>query len=76
MMNDLSQKILSLSINYLGPAAKIFLERQTKMHMNGLSLEALDKKHLPELSHWVNISAGLIIDQEKAKDLANKISQL
>ena len=25
------------------------------MHMNGLSLEALDKKHLPELSHWVNI---------------------
>jgi hypothetical protein len=76
IMSDISEKVLALSTQYLGPAARIFLERQTKAHMNGLSLDAIEKKDLPELSRWVNISASLIIDKNKAKDLADKIGSL
>jgi hypothetical protein len=75
-MSDLSNKVLKLSVNYLGPAAKIFFERQTKAHMNGLQFDSLERQHLPELSKWVLISASLVIDQPKAKELSEKIGNL
>jgi hypothetical protein len=75
-MSDLSEKVLAMSIIYLGPAAKKFLQRQTTTHMNGLDFDALERKHLPDLSKWVLISASLLIDQAKAKELADKIGKL
>jgi hypothetical protein len=72
-MTEISEKVLKLTANYIGPAAQKFLERQTISHMNGLQFNALEKQHLPELSKWVNISAGLVIDKAKAQELANKI---
>jgi hypothetical protein len=75
-MSDLSEKVLTISVPYLGPAAKVFLERQTKSHMDGLVYDALEAKHLAELSKWVNISAGLLIDEGKAKELSDKIGTL
>jgi hypothetical protein len=75
-MSDLSDEVLSAAINYLGPAAKVFLGRQTRAHMQGLVFEALEKKHLPELSKWVVISASLIIDKAKAVELGDKIAKL
>jgi hypothetical protein len=75
-MSLISDKVLSMSIGYLGPAAKIFLSRQTKMHMNGLEFTAVEKNHIPELAKWVRISACLVIDKDKANELAVKISQL
>lgn len=69
-MSQLSDEITRHSTIYLGPAAKLFLERQTKFHMNGLSLEQLSKQHLPELAKWVQLSAGLLIGKEKATELA------
>jgi hypothetical protein len=75
-MSALSDKVVTLSITYLGPAAKVFLERQTKAHMNGLAFDALDRQHLPELSKWIFISGKLIIDPAKAKELADKIAKL
>ena len=75
-MSDLSEKILKMTANYIGPAAPRFLERQTTSHMNGLNFADIEKKHLPELSKWVNISAGLVIDKTKAAELANKIAAI
>jgi hypothetical protein len=75
-MTELSEKVLKLTASYVGPAAQKFLERQTSGHMNGLAFNMLEKKHLPELSKWVNISAGLLMDKVKAQDLANKIAAL
>ena len=75
-MSVLSEKVLQAAIVYLGPAAKTFLERQTKHHMNGLAFDSLDKPHMPELIKWVKVSAGLIIGKDKAEELANKISKL
>jgi hypothetical protein len=75
-MTDLSDKVLKLTTVYIGPASQKFLERQTVSHMNGLAFNALGKQHLPELSKWVNLSAGLLINPAKAKELADKISAL
>jgi len=75
-MSGFSEQVLELSVPYLGPAAKKFLERQTTSHMDGLSFDQLQKGHLPELGKWVEISAGLLIDKAKAKQLADKIRAL
>jgi hypothetical protein len=75
-MSDISDQVVSLAVDYLGPATKVFMARQTRVHMNGLAFDALEKEHLPELSKWVFISASLIIEKEKAKELAVKIEKL
>jgi hypothetical protein len=72
-LTELSEKVLKLTTNYIGPAAQRFLERQTTSHMNGLQFNTIEKQHLTELAKWVNISAGLVIDKAKAQELANKI---
>lgn len=75
-MSDLSEKALAASVEYLGPAAKVFLERQTKWHMDGLAFDALERQHIPDLAKWVGISAVLVIDPAKAKELAAKIGAM
>ena len=75
-MSTLSEKAVAVSATYLGPAAKVFLERQTRAHMGGLPFDQLEKQHLLELARWVQISAGLVIEPAKAKELAEKIGKL
>jgi hypothetical protein len=75
-LTELSEKVLKLTTQLIGPASRKFLERQTISHMNGLNFDALEPKHLPDLARWVEISAGLIIKPEVAKGLALKIAAL
>jgi len=75
-MSELSEKVLKLTLEYIGPASQAFLERQTVRHMDGLHFENLQKNHLAELAKWINISAGLLIDPEKARVLSEKILKL
>lgn len=75
-MNELAQKVLSISIAYLGPAAKMFLARQTKYHMQGLKYEELQKEHLAELSRWIVISGTLVIEKSKAEELSKIIMNI
>ena len=75
-MSALSDMVVSVSANYLGPATKVFLERQTKAHMGGLPFGSIEKQYLPELAKWIQISASLVIDPSKAKELADKIGKL
>jgi hypothetical protein len=75
-MTDLSDKVHDLTIQYLGPAADMFLERQTDSHMNGLQFSDLRPEHLPVLAKWINVSAGLVIEQNKATELAEKVKRL
>lgn len=75
-MSELSDKVLNVTKEYLGPAAEIFLNRQTKKHMQGLDFRNLEREHLLEFTKWVGLSAGLLIGKEKAKELCKKISQL
>ena len=75
-MTEISDKVLKLTIAYIGPASQKFLERQTVSHMNGLAFNTIEKKHIPELAKWVQVSGGLLIAPAKAKDLADKIHAL
>jgi len=75
-MSELSDKILKLTLNYIGPASQAFLERQTTKHMNGLIFADLEKNHLVDLARWVAISAALLIDGQKAKELSERILKL
>lgn len=75
-MSALSDKALALSVEYLGPAANVFLERQTKWHIDGLAFADLQPQHIPELAKWVGISAALVIEPAKAKELAGKIAAI
>lgn len=75
-MSILSEKVLKLTVEYIGPSAERFLERQTSVHLNGLAFKDLAPSHLPELCKWVNTSGGLLVGKEKAAELAGKISKL
>jgi hypothetical protein len=44
--------------------------------MGGLDFGAVERSHLPELAKWVNTSAGLLIGKDKAKQLADRITNL
>jgi len=75
-MSDLSEKVVSIATDYMGPAAKFFLERQTKFHLGGIGIDQLEKKHMPEFVKWVGISSALLMDKGKAEEMTNKISLL
>ena len=75
-MSVTSDAVVALCVNYLGPAARKFLERQTLAHMKVISFDAIQKSDLPELAKWINISGALIIDKAKAKELSEKIASL
>lgn len=75
-MSILSKKVLSVTIDYIGPSSEAFLTRQATHHLNGLAFDNLEKQHLPELAKWVKVSAGLLIDKGRAAELADKISKL
>jgi hypothetical protein len=75
-VSALSEKTLALSVPYLGPAAKVFLERQTKFHLNGLAFDALEPTHLADLANWVRVSGALVIEPAKAAELSEKIGAI
>lgn len=50
-MTELAQQVTAIAINYLGPAANVFLQRQAKMHLEGLAFAELERKHLPNLQY-------------------------
>ncbi len=75
-MSDISEKVLAITVQVMGPASRRFLERQTKFHLDGLEFDDLTKDHIPELSKWVGISAQLIVDDKKAAMLAETIKKL
>lgn len=75
-MSQLSEQVLAISVNYLGPAAKKFLERQTASHMDGLAFDDIKPEHLPQLSWWIHASSKLVIDSIRAKEFADKVVAL
>lgn len=74
-MNALSGQIIELSKDYLGPAAERFISRQVTQHLKK-DMDSLLSNDLEELAKWVNVSAGLLIDKTKARELADTIKHL
>ena len=74
-MSNLSEKILQYTIPYLGPASKIFLERETSSHMEGLKFDEIKLEHLPELLKRIYISSGPLVGA-KADELVKRLEIL
>jgi len=71
----LYDKAVAVSKPYLGPATESFLDRQCKTRLK-IEPAVLMTAQLAELSKWVGIGAGLIMDQAKANELSKKIAAL
>jgi len=71
----LYEKTLFVSKPYLGPAAESFLTRQCKTRLK-IEPPLLAASQMAELAKWVGIGAELIMDKDKAVELARKISVL
>jgi hypothetical protein len=72
-MNTLAERIIKITAEYVGPASQRFLERQAS-HVNGLTMDNIDRNHLQELAKWVLISGKLIIDEKRAVELAQRVA--
>jgi len=75
-MSILSDKIKVIAVNYLGPAAEKFLQRQTSAHMGGIAYSDITSANLSELVKWIRISSSLLIGADKGKEFADKVSSL
>jgi hypothetical protein len=71
----LYEKAVALSKPYLGPATESFIDRQCKTRLK-IEPSQLMTTQLAELSKWVGVGAGLIMDQGKANELAAKVAAL
>jgi hypothetical protein len=75
-MSILSDKILNVTVEFIGPASERFLERQAVKHLNISSFSLVERQHLPDLVKWTKISAALLIGDAKAQELCNKLNQV
>ncbi len=71
----LYEKAIALSKPYLGPATESFINRQCQARLK-IEPPLLMATQLSELSKWVGIGAGLIMEQNKADELASKLAAL
>jgi hypothetical protein len=76
IVTELSKKVLTIGIEYLGPAAHKFFDRQTTGHMGGIPFDRIEKQHIERLAFWTGSSAKLIIDKDRAHEMAEKIMVL
>ncbi len=74
-MNALSERILEIATDYLGVGAKRFLDRQAA-HLKFSSFEMLDEEHLEKFVWWVDVSAKLLLDRQRAAEFARKMADV
>lgn len=73
-MSQTADTVLEIATEYLGPAARTLLERQTRFHMNGLQYNDIGPEHCVDLAKWVKIASAMFIETESADELAARIS--
>ena len=74
-MNELSKKVIDITNDYLGPASERFVNRQVTRHLS-IGMDELTEKNIEELAKWIEVSASLLIDKNRAAELAEKIKKL
>lgn len=71
---SLGEKIVHIAAAFLGPATRMFLEKQTKSKMNNLELDEVKDDHLPELFRWIHVSCRPIL-KERVAELLHRLEQ-
>jgi hypothetical protein len=71
----LFSNIINIAKLYMGPAAEAFIKRQIKGHLK-IEPEMLNNQHVNDLAKWCQVSAGLLMEKEKAREFGEKIREL
>lgn len=76
MTNELFEKVVAITEDYLGPAAPRFVARQVSFHL-GKTPEELITADIPKLAEWTKATLALLTDDKKiVKDYSLKILEL
>ncbi len=71
----LYDEVVEVTKQYMGPAAKKFVDRQLTKHLN-VEISALDASFLDELAKHCYSSGKLLMDETKAQELSEKVKSL
>ncbi|MBL4693817.1 hypothetical protein JKY72_00410 [Candidatus Gracilibacteria bacterium] len=71
-MNELTKKVIAITIEDLGPAAERLVLRQIRSHLKKDPAD-LTVADLPELAKWIELSAGMLINVETGKAMADRV---
>jgi hypothetical protein len=76
MTNELFDKVVAITEDYLGPAAPRFVTRQISFHLGKTPEELLDSD-IPKLAEWTKATFSLLTDDTAlVKDFGTKILEL
>jgi len=65
--NELYNQIVSVTEEYLGPAAGRFIDRIIDFHLHKIPSK-VSPDDIPKLSEWVKVSLGLLTDDKRLVD--------
>ena len=68
------QDVTTVSKNFLGPAAEMFIARQCQLHLK-IEPPMLNKSHLAELARAVEVAGVRYMEAAKSKELAQQIAR-
>lgn len=72
----LAEEIIAVTEDYLGLAAKRFVNRQISFHL-GKKPEELTKEDIPQLAEWMKISMAFLTEDKNLVDsLAQRLLNL
>ena len=73
-MNALGEQVLAVAKQYLGPAAQQFLSKE--LRALECTADTITGAHLPALSERARVSAGRIMDAERAAEFGDRVAGL
>lgn len=62
--NQLYQHVITITQDYLGPAAERFIERQIEVHLQK-NPEDLTRRDLKPLINWIELAMALLTDNHR-----------
>lgn len=76
MKTSTYQQALTITKDYLGPAAERFINRQIAFHLRK-EPEQLSKSDIPQLAEWVKVSIAILTeDREMVDNFTKRILKL
>ena len=67
MGNPVYDQAVTITSDYLGPAARRFIDRQIAFHLDKAP-EKLNRKDLPQLAEWVKVSIAVLTEDKQMVD--------
>jgi DNA-binding NarL/FixJ family response regulator len=67
---NIGERLVDEATTYLGPAARVLVDKGSKAHLKIPGLEALRREHLPDLFTWIHFTVTPILKDKAAALMA------